>query len=96
MEQLKIKIYGSVQGVGFRSFVKRNADELGIKGYVRNSDDGSVLVIAQSNRDELEKFLSVVRQGPISVRVERFLYEWRDSDKNYESFDIILNNSIKV
>jgi len=84
MEQLKIEIYGSVQGVGFRSFVKRNADELGIKGYVRNSDDGSVLVIAQGDEKILGVFLDKMKEGPGQVREIKHSFE--NIEKSFRNF----------
>ena len=80
MDQLKIEIYGSVQGVGFRSFVKRNADKLGIKGYVRNSDDGSVLVIAQGDEKIMGVFLDKIKEGPGRIM------EIKHSFENIENF----------
>ena len=80
MDQLKSEIYGSVQGVGFRSVVKRNADKLGIKGYVRNSDDGSVLVIAQGDEKIMGVFLDKIKEGPGRIM------EIKHSFENIENF----------
>ncbi len=49
-------IHGFVQGVGYRWFVKKAADALGVRGMVENNEDGSVLVAAESDPDTLEKF----------------------------------------
>jgi len=47
-------IKGRVQGVGFRWFVQREAAELGLRGWVRNTDDGHVEVLARGEPDQLE------------------------------------------
>ncbi|MHB1830504.1 MAG: acylphosphatase [Candidatus Micrarchaeaceae archaeon] len=49
-------VHGFVQGVGYRDFVKRLADSMGVKGSVKNQDDGSVLIVASAERKLLDKF----------------------------------------
>ena len=67
---LKIVIKGRVQGVGFRYYTKKNADALGICGWVKNRQDGSVEVLAEAEGDQLDKFIGQLRQGPSSAVVE--------------------------
>lgn len=64
MKHLNIKIYGDVQGVGFRYECKRKADELGVKGMVRNEPDGTVYVEAEADEDTLVKFVVWCKTGP--------------------------------
>lgn len=66
----KVKIYGNVQGVGFRYFIKNSADALGLKGWVKNSDDGSVELIAQTESETMDQFASVIEKGNGFSRVE--------------------------
>ena len=61
---VKVAIYGSVQGIFFRSFIKEKADELNIKGYVRNKTDGSVEALFEGNNTEVEKIIEICKQGP--------------------------------
>lgn len=96
MQELKIEVFGRVQGIGFRSFIRGSAERLGLRGYVTNREVGSVLVVVQGKRDELTKFLSIIKRGPTLARVEKVSYEWSDSDKRYDRFDIILNDKIRV
>ena len=58
------RIRGRVQGVGFRYFVERVAQELGITGWVRNDDDGSVEVYAVGHRAQLSELASRLHEGP--------------------------------
>jgi acylphosphatase len=53
---------GSVQGVGFRAAARRLALELGLKGFVRNLQDGSVEIVAQGKKEELEELLSALKK----------------------------------
>ncbi len=64
------RIYGFVQGVGFRSFVYHRAVSLGIKGYVENEPDGSVTVIAEGRNESMELFESRILSGPVFSRVD--------------------------
>ena len=57
-------ISGRVQGVGFRYFAERAADELGVSGYVRNLADGRVEVYAIGAHEQLERLSGMLAQGP--------------------------------
>lgn len=63
-------ISGRVQGVGFRWFVIRRAQELGVGGWVSNLPDGRVEVVARGTPQQLEAIEGVIRQGPRAARVE--------------------------
>jgi len=58
MQELEIKIYGRVQGVLFRERIKRFAKNNQLNGFVENLADGSVLVLVQGNKENLDKFIS--------------------------------------
>lgn len=62
-------VRGDVQGVGFRDATLRNARRLGVIGWVRNEDDGSVLVHAEGPADGVEKLLAFLREGLRGGRV---------------------------
>ncbi|MFN3283828.1 MAG: acylphosphatase [Pseudothermotoga sp.] len=69
MPALFIKIFGHVQGVGFRYFTYKVARKMGIKGYVRNAEDGSVEIHAEGDESVLREFVNQVSRGPISAVV---------------------------
>ncbi|MDR1606293.1 MAG: acylphosphatase [Streptococcaceae bacterium] len=65
MRKVKLKVTGRVQGVGFRYATFQLANQLGIKGNVKNEADGSVTIDAQSDDHlKLQKFIHDVRQSP--------------------------------
>lgn len=69
-------VYGVVQGVGFRYHTQQQARQLGIKGYARNCDDGSVKVVACGEPQQVEQLITWLKAGgPRSARVERVLVE---------------------
>jgi acylphosphatase len=63
MRWIQLNIFGVVQGVGFRNFVKNKAKLLGIKGCVKNEFDGSVTVIAGGNDSQLESLKEFIKTG---------------------------------
>jgi len=61
---VRVEIYGTVQGLFFRSFVKERADKLGVKGYVRNRQDGSVEAWFEGNSQDVDKIVEICKEGP--------------------------------
>lgn len=76
MATVKIQIYGQVQGVGFRFWLKEQAFGLRVLVAVENLDDGSVKVTAQGGQPELRKLLALAKSGPPLARVERVKVVW--------------------
>jgi acylphosphatase len=64
-------ISGRVQGVGFRYFTEAAARREGILGWVQNTPDGRVEVVAEGDAEALERFERSLRHGPRGARVER-------------------------
>ena len=60
----RYRVQGRVQGVGFRAYVHRNAVKLGITGWVRNLDDGSVEAHAQGPAHQVSALEGLLRTGP--------------------------------
>jgi len=58
-----------VQGVGFRWFVAKNADNIGVRGWVRNEDDGRVQVYATGTQDQLQELAALLYKGPRMAEV---------------------------
>jgi acylphosphatase len=69
--RLSARIFGVVQGVGFRFWTMGKAEELGLTGTVRNLDDGSVDVVAEGPRERIQDFLDWLNSGGTPGRVER-------------------------
>ena len=64
-----VAVRGRVQGVGYRWFVRERARALGLTGWVRNRQDGSVEVLAIGNDSALEQLRTLLRSGPSGARV---------------------------
>ena len=70
---LHFLIQGRVQGVGFRWYVNREAGELNLRGWVRNTEEGEVEVVASGSHADLAELRASLRQGPRGARVDRLL-----------------------
>ena len=75
-EQLNARVHGRVQGVGFRVFVRDTAQRLALGGWVRNGDDGSVLVQAVGPPAALTALLTALQQGPRLACVDGVEAAW--------------------
>lgn len=62
-------VRGRVQGVGFRYFVEKHATSLGLRGWVRNEDDGRVHVYAVGTAAQLQMLAGRLHQGPLHAEV---------------------------
>ena len=70
---LHFLIQGRVQGVGFRWYVHREASELDLRGWVRNTEDGDVEVVATGSAEDLAELRRSLRRGPRGSRVDRLI-----------------------
>ena len=69
MVTFRYRVLGRVQGVGYRYFVMREAESLGVTGYARNLADGAVEVVAEAEEAVLEAFEARLREGPAFASV---------------------------
>jgi len=76
-----------VQGVSFRTFAKKCADELNIKGYAENQNDNSVYIESEGKKGSVEKFIEWCKNGPSFADVKDIKIKEGDL-KNYSSFEI--------
>lgn len=88
IKHLNIKIYGRVQGIGFRMSAQNMAAKLNITGFVRNEEDGTVYIEAEGEEGNLKQFLSWCYKGPLMAKVEKIESEFSGKINNFESFEI--------
>jgi tRNA pseudouridine55 synthase len=82
------KVYGRVQGVGYRYFVKEKAQNLYLFGYVKNLEDGSVEVLAQGREENLQKLIEELKKGPYLAKVEKIDIIFRKPLEIFRNFEI--------
>jgi acylphosphatase len=88
MKNVKIKIYGRVQGVGFRYEAYWKARKLHLAGFVMNEPDGSVYAEAEGEEPALNEFLMWCRGGPWPAKVDRVETEWSEAAGKFTGFRI--------
>jgi acylphosphatase len=84
-------VEGLVQGVGFRWFVGRHAQSLGLRGYVSNLFNGNVEIEAVGERGLIEELVKQVKVGPRSAHVTNLRLEWIEAgnrSNHYTHFEI--------
>jgi acylphosphatase len=67
----RVVVHGSVQGVFFRDSTQRRAEQRGVRGWVRNCDDGTVEALFEGDREAVEAMVAFAREGPRAASVDR-------------------------
>lgn len=82
-------VKGRVQGVGFRAHVEYGARQIGgLTGWVRNVGWKTVEAIAEGERDNVERFIEMMKQGPSVSRVDECTVEWEDVTGEFREFGV--------
>lgn len=86
--QLTVAVHGRVQGVGFRYYAAAQAHRVGVRGWVRNEPDGSVVVVCEGSRSAVRAMLDWLKQGPPSARVDHVDARESEYQGAFRSFTI--------
>ena len=89
MDTRRCVVRGRVQGVGFRWFVTRSAEDLGVRGTVRNRADGAVELVLQADAEALEAMIDRGRRGPPGSRVQEVECEPVEEESRYARFEVV-------
>lgn len=81
-------VHGYVQGVSFRYYTQREANLLGVRGWVANRPDGTVQVVAEGDADSLEQLVGYLHRGSPAARVERVEADWSDATGEFHQFRV--------
>ncbi|ERP31416.1 acylphosphatase [Chitinivibrio alkaliphilus] len=84
----RFRVTGTVQGVGFRYFTEKIGRDLGLTGWVENSQDGSVVGEVQGEESRLAHFTRLLQDGPITAEVDAVVCTPCAARTNEESFQI--------
>ncbi|MFC1997239.1 acylphosphatase [Chloroflexota bacterium] len=79
-------VEGRVQGVGFRYFTQERAVFLGLTGWVRNRWNGTVELVAEGQKTDLEVLLKAIRRGPRTGTTQNVIFEWQMGSGEFNSF----------
>ena len=83
-----IKVFGDVHGVLFRSYTLDFAKRLKLTGWVKNSLDGSVEILAEGEKENLEKLVDWVKTGPKYASVDNVVVDWQKTPREFDSFEV--------
>ena len=78
MKAHRLRIEGRVHGVGYRDWMAREAERLGVSGWVRNRLDGSVEAVVAGPEPAVQALLAACRRGPLRARVDRIEEEFAE------------------
>ena len=88
MERIRVIVTGRVQGVAFRAWTRKQAVALGLRGWVRNREDGSVEAALGGAPGAVEAMLARMREGPAAARVDALDFGPAGEDALPDGFDI--------
>lgn len=86
--RVHIFVSGKVQGVFFRFETQVKAQELGLTGWVKNLADGRVEIVAEGEKERVEKLVNWAKRGPEMASVDGFQMEWQEYKGKFEDFEI--------
>jgi acylphosphatase len=82
-------VHGRVQGVGFRAHVEYNARQIGgLTGWVRNVGYDTVEAVVEGERETVERFIEMIKDGPRGARVDDSKVEWEEPTREFERFGV--------
>lgn len=84
----EIVVNGLVQGVGFRYFVVREAQKLGLKGYTQNLYSGEVFTIVEGEKAIVEEMVKKLRVGPMHASVKTCKVDWQEPKNEFTEFEV--------
>jgi acylphosphatase len=88
MARARIIFYGKVQGVWFRANCQKKANEMDLKGWVRNLPDGTVESVVDGTRESIVKFIEWNRSDQPYAEVRKVKIDWEDGKNQFSSFTI--------
>jgi len=88
MKIAHVFISGFVQGIGFRQFILRQAQDLRLTGWVRNIPDGRVEAIFQGQKEKMKEMIALCRKGPFLAEVRGIEVRWEEGKGKFEDFEI--------
>ncbi len=90
LKRIHLLISGKVQGVFYRMNAKNKADELGLTGWVKNTPDGEVEILAEGKEKDLKELIKGCYNGSEGARVDEVEVEWSGYKNKFDKFEIVL------
>jgi acylphosphatase len=89
-DKIRVHVFvsGRVQGVFFRDKTRQKAEEMRVRGWIRNLLDGRVEAVFEGGKEEVEKMVDWVREGPAFAQIEKLDIAWEDYEDEFNDFEI--------
>ena len=81
-------VHGYVQGVNFRAYTRREAVQLGLRGWVRNRPGGTVETVAEGSESALRDFVEFLHKGSPSASVTKVEETWETATNEFSDFQV--------
>lgn len=88
IKRMVLKIHGFVQGVSYRYYSSYFAKSSGVKGYVKNESDGTVILVAEGKMEDLHKILNYCYNGIKYANVEKIEVSWEAATGEFIDFSV--------
>jgi acylphosphatase len=85
---MHIRVKGRVQGVGFRAHVEYYAKQIGVTGWVRNVGWNTVEAVAEGTREQVERFIEMMKEGPRMSRVDEAQVDYETATGEFVEFGV--------
>lgn len=85
----RLLVQGKVQGVFFRENTKQKAQELGLTGWVKNTDEGAVEAVFEGEKEKVSEIVEWLKNGPPLAKVENVEIEWQEYQNEFTGFQVI-------
>ena len=89
MIAVHISVYGEVQGTGFRTWSKEQADKFSLSGWTRKASDGSIEIFSLGEEDKINDFVSICWDGPNMAFIDEVLVKDTNPDDSFSVFEIL-------
>jgi len=88
MEQRQINVFGYVQGVGYRFNAQKQAEQLGLTGWIKNEPDQTVTIVVQGKKEKIKEFFDWCKKGPSKSQVNKIKIKDEPIEKIFNNFFI--------
>ena len=88
LKRAKIIVNGLVQGVGYRYFVIRHADNLNLKGYTQNLFTGEVLTEVEGDESLIQELIKQLKIGPMKSHIVNCTVDWSENKNEFKRFEV--------
>ena len=83
-----IFVSGIVQGVFFRASVKERAQDMGLRGWVKNLEDGRVEIVFEGKKEKIQEIIDWIKSEPGMWKIENIQLEWQTFRGEFDGFEI--------